>query len=79
MALYDYSDADAGHLDMQAGEQFTILDDKLEGGWSLVKNIKGDKGKVPTSYVKIGKLYNVIPNKILTLSIVFRERTNLKR
>ena len=64
---------------MQVGEQFTILDDKLEGGWSLVKNIKGDKGKVPTSYVKIGKLYNVIPNKILTLSIVFRERTNLKR
>jgi hypothetical protein len=37
------------------GEEFTVLKQNLEGGWTQVKNKSGDIGKVPTDWIEIGE------------------------
>ena len=53
--LYSYKATHPDQMDMVAGEQLTILEEKLPGGWTRVQTNDQIQGKVPTSYLKIGK------------------------
>ena len=56
-ALYDFTATAPDQLSMKEGEQLSVLEENLEGGWTLVNNCQGSRGRVPASYVKIGDEY----------------------
>ncbi|KAL3878493.1 hypothetical protein ACJMK2_030838 [Sinanodonta woodiana] len=51
VAAYDYKPAEDGDLELITGDEYEILDDTRDHWW-LAKNRKGDKGYVPSNYVK---------------------------
>lgn len=40
-------------ISMKEGEQFNILEEDMNDGWTRVKSSKGEEGYVPTSYVEV--------------------------
>ena len=59
-ALYAYKATHPDQMDMDPGERFTVLEEKLPGGWTQVHKNDQNQGKVPTSYLKIGKTTSII-------------------
>jgi hypothetical protein len=54
-ALYPRTHEDDAQLDMVEGEEFNVLKQNLEGGWTQVKNSSGSIGNVPTTWINIGE------------------------
>ncbi|GFN97950.1 tyrosine-protein kinase [Plakobranchus ocellatus] len=51
IAMYDYEPTDESGLELIEGEQYTILDDSAEHWW-FAENRQGEKGFIPSNYIK---------------------------
>ncbi|XP_041359830.1 tyrosine-protein kinase TXK-like [Gigantopelta aegis] len=51
IAIYDYTPAEDGDLELVQGEEYEIIDDSREHWW-MAKGKKGKKGYIPANYVK---------------------------
>jgi len=52
-AIYARKRDSADQLDMSKGQQFQVLKENQDGGWTLVQNSAGSTGLVPTDWIKI--------------------------
>ncbi|XP_060561259.1 nephrocystin-1-like isoform X1 [Ruditapes philippinarum] len=55
-AIYDFSSKEKGDLNFKAGEVLTIITTQ-EDGWWEAENEKGEKGSVPSTYLKMYNKY----------------------
>lgn len=51
-ALYPFKSSDANALTFNAGDTFTLIDNKKDAHWWLVQNGKGEVGFVPENYLQ---------------------------
>jgi len=68
-ALYAFKSDNPNALGFDAGERFTVIDDKKDSHWWLVQNDRDEVGYVPANYVKRDEVHFefVIPCKIFCL------------
>jgi len=50
-AKYPYEGKEDDELDMTKGEEFTVLEQNVRGGWTKVQNSTGKTGNVPTTWL----------------------------
>ena len=56
VAEYAYDgETDDGEVDLREGEEVTEMK-PAQDGWTVVKNARGEKGKVPSVYINWSKL-----------------------